>query len=98
MSEHKVSDYDLSVRVLNALSRANVETLEQLVDVPLSEVWSWKNCGHSAINEMKRLLATEDMMFADVRANRRGTKPILDRDAYEAWKEKRFGGKPDDRT
>lgn len=59
----KLSDLDLSVRALNCLKAANVETLGELVKYNKSELLKFRNFGKKSLNELEDLLDTLDLTF-----------------------------------
>lgn len=57
MLETPVTDFDLSVRTRNALRKADVRTLGDLLRVTEAELRSYKNFGEASLEEIKSMLA-----------------------------------------
>lgn len=55
--ETPVTDFDLSVRTRNALRKADVRTLGDLLRVTEAELRSYKNFGEASLEEIKAMLA-----------------------------------------
>ena len=59
----KLSDMNLSVRALNCLKAANVETLGDLVTYNKSELLKFRNFGKKSLNELDDLLKSLNLSF-----------------------------------
>lgn len=59
----KLVDINLSVRALNCLKAANVETLGDLVQYNKSELLKFRNFGKKSLNELEELLAGMNLSF-----------------------------------
>ena len=71
----KLADMDLSVRALNCLKAANVETLGQLATYNKAELLKFRNFGRKSLTELEDLLARMNLSFGmDI------TKYKLDKD------------------
>ena len=60
----KLVDLDLSVRALNCLKAANVETLGQLVTFNKTDLLKFRNFGKKSLTELDDLLSKMDLSFA----------------------------------
>ena len=60
----KLVDLDLSVRALNCLRAANVETLGQLVTFNKTDLLKFRNFGKKSLTELDDLLSKMDLSFA----------------------------------
>jgi DNA-directed RNA polymerase subunit alpha len=60
----KLVDLDLSVRALNCLKAANVETLGQLVVFNKTDLLKFRNFGKKSLTELDDLLSKMDLSFA----------------------------------
>jgi DNA-directed RNA polymerase subunit alpha len=56
-----ISDFELSVRARNCLSKMNIETLGDLVTKSESELLAYKNFGETSLNEIKILLEAKGL-------------------------------------
>lgn len=56
-----ISDFELSVRARNCLSKMSIETLGDLVQKSESELLSYKNFGETSLNEIKILLESKGL-------------------------------------
>ena len=56
-----ITDFELSVRSRNALKKANINTLGDLLNVPEQELLAFKNFGETSLNEIKSLLASRGL-------------------------------------
>lgn len=59
----KLSDMDLSVRALNCLKSAEVETLGQLVQYEKAELLKFRNFGRKSLSELDELLEKNNLSF-----------------------------------
>lgn len=59
----KLADLDLSVRALNCLKAANVETLGELVRYNKNELLKFRNFGKKSLNELEDLLDQLNLTF-----------------------------------
>lgn len=60
----KLVDLDLSVRALNCLKAANVETLGHLVTFNKTDLLKFRNFGKKSLTELEDLLSKMDLSFA----------------------------------
>jgi DNA-directed RNA polymerase subunit alpha len=61
--KRKLSDLDLSVRALNCLKAADVETLGQLVTYTRNDLLKFRNFGKKSLIELEELLAGMNLTF-----------------------------------
>ena len=59
----RLADMDLSVRALNCLKAAEVETLGQLVAFHRSELLKFRNFGKKSLTELDELLEKNNLSF-----------------------------------
>ena len=59
----KLSDQDLSVRALNCLKAAEIETIGDLVKLHRNELLKFRNFGKKSLTELDELLATHGLKF-----------------------------------
>ena len=59
----KLSDMDLSVRALNCLKSAEVDTLGELVAYNKNDLLKFRNFGRKSLNELDELLASLNLSF-----------------------------------
>lgn len=59
----KLSGLDLSVRALNCLNAAGVDTLGDLVSLSRSDLMKIRNFGKKSLTELDELLATLNLSF-----------------------------------
>ena len=59
----KLADMDLSVRALNCLKAADVETLGELVKFNKSDLWKFRNFGKKSLTELDELLESLNLSF-----------------------------------
>lgn len=59
----KLTEHDLSVRALNCLKTAEVETLGDLVKFQRSELLKFRNFGKKSLSELDELLARKELTF-----------------------------------
>ena len=59
----KLTDMDLSVRALNCLKSAEVETLAQLVAFNKNDLLKFRNFGRKSLTELDELLANHNLSF-----------------------------------
>jgi DNA-directed RNA polymerase subunit alpha len=59
----KLVDLDLSVRALNCLKAADVETLADLVVFNKNDLLKFRNFGKKSLSELDDLLANMDLNF-----------------------------------
>ena len=59
----KLVDLDLSVRALNCLKAADVETLAELVVFNKNDLLKFRNFGKKSLTELDDLLANLDLSF-----------------------------------
>ena len=60
----KLIDLDLSVRALNCLKAADVETLGDLARLNKSELMKFRNFGKKSLNELDELLSVKNLNFS----------------------------------
>jgi DNA-directed RNA polymerase subunit alpha len=56
-----ITDFELSMRSRNALKKAGIHTLGDLLMVPEQELLAFKNFGETSLNEIKSLLASRGL-------------------------------------
>jgi DNA-directed RNA polymerase subunit alpha len=56
-----VTDFELSVRSRNCLSRMNIRTLGDLIQKTEADLLSYKNFGETSLAEIKRMLASKNL-------------------------------------
>ncbi len=61
--KNKLSDMDLSVRALNCLKSAEVETLGELVVFNKTDLLKFRNFGKKSLTELDELLASLNLSF-----------------------------------
>ncbi len=59
----KLTDLDLSVRALNCLKAADVETLGDLVSYERNDLLKFRNFGKKSLNELEDLVKTKNLEF-----------------------------------
>ena len=59
----KLTDMDLSVRALNCLKSAEVETLGELVQFNKTDLLKFRNFGKKSLTELDELLASLNLSF-----------------------------------
>jgi DNA-directed RNA polymerase subunit alpha len=59
----KLTDLDLSVRALNCLKAAEVETLGDLVSFNKSDLLKFRNFGKKSLTELENLVASKNLEF-----------------------------------
>ncbi len=59
----KLTEHDLSVRALNCLKTAEVETLGDLVKYHRSDLLKFRNFGKKSLSELDELLERKDLTF-----------------------------------
>ncbi|MBO4740900.1 MAG: DNA-directed RNA polymerase subunit alpha, partial [Bacteroidales bacterium] len=59
----KLVDMDLSVRALNCLKAAEVETLGELVAFNRADLLKFRNFGKKSLNELEQLVASKNLDF-----------------------------------
>ena len=59
----KLADQDLSVRALNCLKAAEIETIGDLVKLHRNELLKFRNFGKKSLTELDELLATHGLKF-----------------------------------
>ena len=59
----KLVDLDLSVRALNCLKAAEVETLGELVAYNKSDLMKFRNFGKKSLTELEELVANKGLQF-----------------------------------
>ena len=57
-TETEIRDLDLSVRLLNGLSAANIKTVEQLLRTDLKILYKQNRIGKKSINELQEFINT----------------------------------------
>jgi len=62
-----VSDFELSVRSRNCLSRMNIRTLGDLIKKTESDLLSYKNFGETSLAEIKRMLASKGLYLGQAK-------------------------------
>ena len=63
MLKTKLVDLDLSVRALNCLKAAEVETLGELVAYNKSDLMKFRNFGKKSLTELEELVANKGLQF-----------------------------------
>lgn len=63
--EEKIEDLELSVRAYNALKRAGIHSLQDLVSKPEVEIMKVRNLGKTSFKEIKDKLIERNLGFAD---------------------------------
>ena len=63
MLKTKLTDMDLSVRALNCLKAAEVETLGELVAYNKSDLLKFRNFGKKSLTELENLVASKNLEF-----------------------------------
>jgi len=61
--EKKLTEFDLSVRAINAAKRAEVLTLKDLAKFDGEELRKWMGIGKGTIKEFEKLLADNGLQF-----------------------------------
>jgi DNA-directed RNA polymerase subunit alpha len=59
----KLSDMDLSVRALNCLKAADVESLADLVSFNKNDLLKFRNFGKKSLTELEDLVAAKGLTF-----------------------------------
>jgi DNA-directed RNA polymerase subunit alpha len=59
----KLTDLDLSVRALNCLKAAEVETLGDLVTYTKADLMKFRNFGKKSLTELDELVETKGLTF-----------------------------------
>ena len=59
----KLTDLDLSVRALNCLKQAEVETLGQLVQFNKADLLKFRNFGRKSLTELEKLVKSKNLEF-----------------------------------
>lgn len=59
----KLTDLDLSVRALNCLKAAEVETLGDLVSYNKSDLMKFRNFGKKSLTELEELVLSKNLHF-----------------------------------
>ena len=59
----KLTEMNLSVRALNCLAAANVETLGDLVQYNKNDLLKFRNFGKKSLSELENLLASQNLTF-----------------------------------
>ncbi|MEE1119238.1 MAG: DNA-directed RNA polymerase subunit alpha C-terminal domain-containing protein, partial [Bacteroidales bacterium] len=59
----KLTDMDLSVRALNCLKSAEVETLGELVSFNKADLLKFRNFGRKSLNELESLVRSKNLEF-----------------------------------
>ena len=59
----KLTDLDLSVRALNCLKSADLETLGDLVTIQRSALLKFRNFGKKSLNELEELVKSKGLDF-----------------------------------
>lgn len=59
----KLTDLDLSVRALNCLKAAEVDTLGDLVSYNKSDLMKFRNFGKKSLTELEELVASKNLHF-----------------------------------
>ena len=60
-----IEDMNLSVRSFNCLKRAGIQTVQQLIDKPRSEVERIKNLGRKSLREIQKKLLEYGFTFKE---------------------------------
>ncbi len=63
MLKTKLTDMDLSVRALNCLKAAEVETLGDLVTYTKNDLMKFRNFGKKSLTELEELVETKGLEF-----------------------------------
>jgi len=61
--KNKLVDMELSVRALNCLKSADVETLGELVSYHKSDLLKFRNFGKKSLSELDELVANKGLSF-----------------------------------
>lgn len=64
-SSTSIEDMNLSVRSFNCLKRAGIQTVQQLIDKPRSEVEKIKNLGRKSLREIQKKLLEYGLTFKE---------------------------------
>jgi DNA-directed RNA polymerase subunit alpha len=59
----KLTDLDLSVRALNCLKAADIETIGELVTYNKKDLLKFRNFGRKSLTELEELLASMGLTF-----------------------------------
>ena len=59
----KLTELDLSVRALNCLKQAEVETLGQLVQYNKADLLKFRNFGRKSLTELEKLVKSKNLEF-----------------------------------
>ena len=59
----KLSDMEISVRALNCLKAAEIETFSDLVSIPRHELMKFRNFGKKSLAEIDMLIERLDLSF-----------------------------------
>jgi DNA-directed RNA polymerase subunit alpha len=87
-----ITDFELSVRSRNCLSKMNIRTLGDLVKKTEAELLSYKNFGETSLNEIKEILKSknlrlgmdqEDLLDADLESSTAVATPPAEPSAIE---------------
>jgi DNA-directed RNA polymerase subunit alpha len=62
-----ITDFELSVRSRNCLSKMNIHTLGDLIEKSEAELLSYKNFGETSLSEIKRVLAQKNFRLGEGR-------------------------------
>lgn len=62
-----VTDFELSVRSRNCLSRMNIKTLGDLIQKTESDLLSYKNFGETSLAEIKKMLASKGLYLGQAK-------------------------------
>lgn len=63
MLKTKLVDMDLSVRALNCLKAADVETLGELVSYNKNDLLKFRNFGKKSLTELEELVKSKNLEF-----------------------------------
>jgi DNA-directed RNA polymerase subunit alpha len=63
MLKSKIVDMDLSVRALNCLKAAELETLGDLVSIHKSDLLKFRNFGKKSLSELEDLVKSKGLEF-----------------------------------
>jgi DNA-directed RNA polymerase subunit alpha len=59
----KLSDLDLSVRAINCLKAADIETLGQLVSYSKNDLLKFRNFGKKSLSEVEEVVKSKNLYF-----------------------------------
>ncbi|MDA1195245.1 MAG: hypothetical protein O2894_08675, partial [Planctomycetota bacterium] len=89
-----ISEFELSVRSRNCLSKMNIQTLEDLVRKTEHELLAYKNFGETSLQEIKDILAQKNLRLGMGRDDDTAPLYAKSHDAAEAQLDALFGPTP----